>query len=252
MAENVNKTNGLDRMRAAHLGRYPDRAYENDEAMYEDMANDYDSSYAELEGWRSAGKGMAEMYDRDPRTANLINSFRRGEEDPVVTILRLYGDDIREALDNPDMAEKLAAASAEYRARQAEELANSEQFTAEAEANFKTSTETVASWAEKRNISPEQAADVLDKLVTIAENAYKGIYTEESLDAIYNAGNYEQAVSQAASDGEIRGRNSRIKEARRAQQKADGSTVPTLQGSGAAPAQRPPKPKMPDPFGLNG
>ena len=94
-------------------GKYPDREFADDEAVFGQISDDYDQYDKELSGYRDREKQFSDMFSSDPRSVSFLTRWKDGE-DPAVGLVRLFGEDIREAIDDPERQEEMAAANKEY------------------------------------------------------------------------------------------------------------------------------------------
>ena len=88
----------IDRLRK----KYPDKSFEDDEEIYGAISDDYDQYEQELEGYKGREKVLSDMFAADPRSAQFITDMHNGE-DPVVGLVRNFGIEIKDMLDDPDM-----------------------------------------------------------------------------------------------------------------------------------------------------
>lgn len=118
----------LERMR----GKYPDEQFDDDEQLFGRINDDYDQYDSELAGYKEREGKFSDMFLSDPRSARLMMGWKDGD-DPAVALIRLYGDDIKEAIDDPDKQEAIAAANKEYMERVAKEKQYEDEYAANLE-----------------------------------------------------------------------------------------------------------------------
>lgn len=114
----------LERMR----GRYPDEQFDDDEQLFGRINDDYDQYDNELAGYKEREGKFSDMFTSDPRSASLMMSWKDGD-DPAVALIRLYGQDIKDAIDDPDKQEAIAEANKEYMERVAKEKQYEEEYS---------------------------------------------------------------------------------------------------------------------------
>lgn len=231
MAEN----NGVKSRRDQHLDRmrkkYPDKKFEDDEEIFGAISDDYDQYDQELDGYKSREKSLSDMFAADPRSAQFLVDMHKGN-DPVLGLVRNFGVEIKDVLDDPEMQGKIAEANKDYVERVAKEKGLAEEY----ERNMDASLETLRQFQAERGMSDEQIDAVVDLLLNIVHDGVMGKFAPETLDMATKALNYEADVQNASEEGEIAGRNARISEQLRTSQKGDG-TAP-LSGKNNAPAPK--------------
>lgn len=213
--------------------RYPDKHYgddSSDDDIYGAASEAYDADQQELAVHRRDSRSIKEMFERDPRNARFFLAMRDGA-DPDVELMKLYGPEIRDILDNiedPEMQQKLAQAQQEF----LERAAQSRKLQDEYEANLPLSLEALDKAQEEYGISDEERDRAMALLLKIQTDALRGIFAPESMLMALKALNYEQDMAQADAVGEIRGRNAKIDAKLRRQGAGDG--LPVIGGSNTA------------------
>ena len=202
--------------------RYPDMDFSDDEAMFGRISDDYDNYDKDLAGYQEREKAFSDMFTADPRSASFLQSWRNGE-DPVVVLVRSFGTDIKDALDDPERQEAIAAANKEFVDRVAKEKELEEQY----QQNLATSQGTIDELQAQNNLTDEQVDEALLMLVRISADVVQGKFTPEALDMAMKAINHDQDVAVAERAGEVRGRNTKAEEKLR---KPGGDGMPALNG----------------------
>lgn len=234
MAEdNANKSKRditLERLKV----KYPDGNFEDDEAIFSQINDDYDSYDNELATYKEHEKGLADMFSADPRSAAFLTDWRNGE-DPVVGLVRKFGVEIKDVLDDPEMQEKIAEANKEYLDRVAQEKELEETY----QANLAESLETISSIQEEKGYSDEQIDQAFEWLMGVIQDGVIGKFTPEIIDMAMKAQNYDADVAQAEAEGEVRGRNAKIEEKLRTRKAGDGLVA--LEGNNGNTGSRKPQ-----------
>ena len=234
MAEdNANKSKRditLERLKV----KYPDGNFEDDEAIFSHSNDDYDSYDNELATYKEHEKGLADMFSADPRSAAFLTDWRNGE-DPVVGLVRKFGVEIKDVLDDPEMQEKIAEANKEYLDRVAQEKELEETY----QANLAESLETISSIQEEKGYSDEQIDQAFEWLMGVIQDGVIGKFTPEIIDMAMKAQNYDADVAQAEAEGEVRGRNAKIEEKLRTRKAGDGLVA--LEGNNGNTGSRKPQ-----------
>ena len=211
-----NRDKHLSRLRE----RYPDKKFEDDEEIYGAISDDYDQYEQELGGYKEREKTLSDMFAADERSAQFLNDWRNGE-DPVLGLVRTFGIEIKDVLDDPDMQEQIAEANKEY----VERISKSKKLDEEYEQNMDVTLETLRLFQSERGMTDAQIDAVMDILLNIVTDGVMGKFSVETLDMACKAINHDEDVANATEEGEIAGRNSKVVERLRKSNKGDG-TVP--------------------------
>ncbi len=217
----------LERLRK----KYPDKKFEDDEEIYGQISDDYDQYEQDLDGYKSREKTLSDMFAADPRSAQFLADMHNGN-DPYVGLVKNFGMEIQDVLDNPEMQEKLAEANKEY----VERVAKSKQLDEEYEKNMDTTLGTLRKFQEERGMSDEQIDAVANAIIGVVRDGVMGKFSRETLELFVNAINHDADVANAGEEGRVAGRNDKIVEGLRKRDKGDG-TAPLNGKNGGAPGQ---------------
>lgn len=198
--------------------KYPDKEYADDESLFGQANDDYDSYDNELTGYREREKALSDMFASNPQSAAFLTDWRKGE-DPIVGLIRKFGDDFKAALEDPEKLEAIAAANKEY----AERVAENEKFEAEYLKNVYEVTIPMLDAAEQDGLTEEDVNGAMELLYGIVRDGIVGKFTRESLDMALKAIRHDSDVETADREGEIRGRNAKIEERLRRNGRSDGT-----------------------------
>ena len=199
--------------------KYPERNFEDEEEIYGAISEDYDQYEQELNDYKDREKTLSEMFAADPRSAQFLTDMHQGK-DPVLGLVRNFGLEIKDVLDDPDMQDKIAEANKEY----VERIAKSKELDNEYEKNMDTSLETLRTFQIERGLSDEQVDEVVDNLLTVVRDGVMGKFTPATLDMMLKAITHDEDVAAAGEEGEIAGRNAQIVERQRRSAKGDGTS----------------------------
>lgn len=205
-------------------GRYPDKEFADDEAMYGQISDDYDDYDNQLNTYRDHEEKLANMFNSDPRSAQFLSNWQHGE-DPAVALMRMYGEEIRERLDDPEYQEQLAAANKEY----VERVAKSQELEEQYKTNIEETKAAVDQFQQENGLSDEQVDEAMEFLQGIFQDAIVGKFSRESMEMALKAINHDEDVATADADAEVRGRNAKIEERLRKRNDSDG--IASLAGS---------------------
>ena len=229
-AENQANKSKRDMMSERLRSRYPDREFADDESMYGQISDDYDAYDKELSGYKEREQQLVDMFSADPRSAQFLMNWRNGD-DPVVSLVRQFGTDIKEALDDPARLEDIASANKEY----LERVAKEKELEDEYQKNLAESLSYLEKFQSEHGLSDEEVDRVMEHLIGVVKDGVMGKFTAETIDMAMKALNHDADVAAADHDAEVRGRNAQIEERVRRRNQGDG--VPMLGGSNTAVRQ---------------
>lgn len=198
--------------------KYPEKKFEDDEEIYGQISDDYDQYEQEIEGYKGREKQLSDMFAADPRSAQFLVDMHKGE-DPVIGLVRNFGIEVKDVLDDPHMQEKIKEANKDY----LERLAASKKLDEEYESNMDQTLETLRQFQQERGLSDEQVDDVVNALLGIVKDGVMGKFAPETLDMIVKAINHDTDVMNAQEEGNIAGRNAKITEKLRKSEMGDGT-----------------------------
>jgi hypothetical protein len=227
----TNRELAMERMSARH----PDKDFSEDEALYGQYVEELAQSDDEIAKYKEREQAFADMFTADPRAAQFMQNWRNGE-DPAVGLVRQFGMEIKDAIDDPDMQEAMAEANKEFVERVAQEKEYEEMY----KANLAQSLSDLDAIQNEMGLSDEEAENALMFLHTISAEGVMGKFTPANIKMALKAMNHDADVAQAAHEGEVKGRNIKIDEKLRTKKKGDGTVA--LDGKNGAVA---PKRTMP-------
>lgn len=200
--------------------RYPDRNFDDDEAVYGQILEDFADSDTRLAKYEENERALSDMFTADPRSAQFVINWRNGE-DPAVGLVRMFGTEIKDAIDDPEKMEEIAEAQKDFVERVTKEK-EYEQMYKDNLAQTLTNLEKVQT---ELGITDDQAEEAMAFLQTIISDGVLGKFTEESIKMAWKAISHDADVAQAAREGEVKGRNTKIEEKLRTKKKGDGTAV---------------------------
>lgn len=206
----------LERLRS----KYPDQSFDDDEAVFDRIYADYDDYDKGKAMFDEQNSAFEKMFSADPRSARILTDWRKGD-DPAIALVRLYGNEIKEAIDDPEKQEQIAEANREYMERVAKEKEYETLYTDNLAKSLKDMDEIQA----ERGLSDDDMDKAMGWLIGIAKDAMLGKFTTETIDFALKACNHDEDVNNAQAQGEVKGRNSRITEDLRKPKRGDGTAV---------------------------
>lgn len=211
--------------------KYPDANFEDEESLFGQINDDYDNYDSEIATYKQHERELSDMYSADPRSAAFLTNWRQGE-DPVVGLVRQFGVEIKDVLDDPEMQEKIAEANKEYLDRVAQEKELEDMY----QSNLNESLLSISAIQEEKGYTDEQIDQAFDWLVRIIQEGVLGKFSPEVIEMAMKAQNYDNDVAQAEAEGEVKGRNARIEEKLRTRKQGDGTaSLDGKNGSGSVP-----------------
>ena len=212
----TNRELAVERMSARH----PDKDFSQDEVLYGQYVEELAQSDNEIAKYKEREQAFADMFTADPRAAQFMQNWRNGE-DPAVGLVRQFGMEIKDAIDDPDMQEAMAEANKEFVERVAKEKEYEEMY----KANLAQTLSDLDAIQQEMGLSDEDAENALMFLHTIAAEGVMGKFTPDNIRMALKDMNHDADVAQAAHEGEVKGRNIKIDEKLRTKKKGDGTAA---------------------------
>lgn len=98
MAKNAEVKSNRERYMERLKSKYPDKEFADDEAMFGQINDDYDDYDKKLTDYREQEKALTDLFSSNPRSAAFLTDWRKGE-DPIVGLIRKFGDDFKAAVE---------------------------------------------------------------------------------------------------------------------------------------------------------
>ncbi len=221
----------MERIRA----KYPDRSFDDDEAFFGQINDDYDDYDKKLAESQSREEAFSNMFTSNPKSARLMMEWKNGN-DPVASLIRIYGkEDILAAIDDPEKLEAIEQANKDF----ADKVAKNDEYEAQYEKNLPASLKAIEEWAANKGISDDDIDNAVTALSKLCGDFILGKIAPESIEMILKAQNYDADLEQAQMEGEVAGRNAKIEEKFRKGKKGDGTV--TLDGKNGKGSKQPKK-----------
>lgn len=209
-------------------GKYPDKNFEDENELFGAVLDDADGYEEELSRSREVDGRMTSMLSDNPQFAGMLLSALNSEN-PILSLIKEYGDDFRSFLDDPENAEKIAEANKSHIDR----LSKEKELETTYEANLEKSVQVADELEGEGVYSSEQIDEAFAKIFDDAQKALMGEVTREMLEEKLKGLSYDTDVKEAATEGEIKGRNAKIE----AKKKNLKDELPIIEGKGAAAAK---------------
>lgn len=208
-----------------HGKRHEGSKYDDDEALFASINDDYDADQNELGGYRENSKKISSMLAENPAAAAFLTDMMKGGH-PVLALIKQYGDEFMDYFTDPNNAEEIAKAHKEYLDRVAKNKEYEEQYADNME---KVTNPNVDALAEK--VGEEKANDIIAQLEQMAQDIICGKVEQKYIDMFLKADGYDKDIAEAAHVGEVKGRNANIAKNVELRRKGDG--VPSLDSHAA-------------------
>lgn len=210
----------LERMRK----KRPDIA-DDDETLFGAIGEDYDGYEKDLSGYKENADRLISAFNKDPRIAQFIMKLTYNEN-PLGYLIETFGqDELRSALDDPEMAKKLVEKNENYLAKVAKDKELSEQR----QENLKESLDALDEVAKEFNLTEEETDALFDTFLTILDNAIMNKISKDDWTMFFKGSRYDDAIASASEEAEKRGRNAKIEELK-SKTKLPKDMPPTLGG----------------------
>lgn len=253
-ADNQAVKTSRERVRERLTNRYPDRQFVGQDGT--DAQDVMDDSIEELFGeyenreneYNTHSKRLNDLFASDARIGSLFMRWAEGGN-IMEHLIEEFGDEFLDAL----ASEEGKAKFLEAQSRWLDKVNQNKAADEEAQANFQKSIETLNTFQQEHNLTDEEAIAVFDKVHKIGTDMVRGIYEPESFLLAYNAINHDNDVKAARAEGELAGKNAKIKEKMRDGAELKNTLPPSLGGQGSAVPERKPVDKKRtalDVFGL--
>lgn len=186
--------------------KYPDRQFDDDEALFGQISDDYDEYDKQIAGYRENEEALSKMFNASPKAAALTMAFKDG--DPLMKFVEIFGEDMLAAANDPEKKEELAKANNEYVTRVTENKKYEDEYNNNLEATIKN----IEEFEQENGISPEETDNsILPAISQIFKDYLVGKISKETLAMVRNAINHDTDVAAAGEEGLLKGKNTKIR-----------------------------------------
>lgn len=206
----------------------PDLNFDDEEDLYGSINDDYDAYDGELKGYKENEEKLIGAFNKDPRIASMFLAMTKGDN-PLLYLIDNFGqDEIRAALDDPEMKDKLVERQNAYLERQAK----NSKLEEEAKVNIIASLDALEAAKDELGCSDEDADHAFEMFAQIQEDAIVDKVTKETWIMFLKGLSHDVDIENATHEAEIRGRNAKIDKEKKKSTIPDG-IPPQLGGQGA-------------------
>lgn len=221
-----------DNFRGRISKRYPDLNMDDEDAYYDRM----NATMDEYEGYEANSRRLRESMEKSPVMAEMLLAAREQEDfDPVVWMVNNKGLDLQALQDDPEYAEKLAQAHADYLTKNSKGA----EIEAAMQENMPKSVDAVRAKAQELGISDEQAEEIVGKMYQVMDDLVHGIISIEVFESLAKGQTHDADVQAAREEGMAQGLNTKVDDKLRTLEKPQehiaGAQAPVRQ---AAPKKR--------------
>jgi len=210
--------------------KYPDRQYDDDEALFGQAGDDYDEYEKRIGDYAANEAKLEEIFRKDPKNAQWLADMAAGRNPYIVMIENNGLEALTNLMNDPAMRAEVDAADRKY----AERLAREKELQAEYDRNAEESAQTV------EQLNAQYGEEVVDAALGVIDqmtkDAIMGKVTREALEMALKVVRHDVEVENARSEGVLAGKNAKIEEKLRTQQGGDG--LPAMGGSSATPTPK--------------
>ena len=187
--------------------KYPDMDTEDEEGLYGKINDDYDDYDGKLSAVKKNEEDLSKLFSSDPRSAAFLMAWKAGEN-PIYQMIKLFGDDFKEMLNDPEIQDKVSEARSEYLEKQA----NNQKLQDEASKNLDETLSNLDKVQQEGGYSDEEADKVYDILAQILDDGIVNKVSVDTWSMIFKAVNYEKDIQVAAHEAEVKAKNTKIEE----------------------------------------
>lgn len=183
-----------------------------------------------------ANQVIMDVLDAEPVLAKIIQDISMGATFREAIARHIDPEDLVAQQGDPDFE-----AWEKNRTARSEELGKRKEMDEKLAANKEMTMAEIRAFAEEHNMTPEAATDFLGQLDELFTNVYSGLIDRKTLNLLKKAIDADQMVAEAKQEGEIEGRNAKIKETIAPTKVGDG--LPKVAATENPVQEAPPKKK---------
>ena len=206
--------------------------FDNDDELYSAIAEDYDNYDNEIDGYRTNEDMLIKSFEADPKIAQLFIEMAHGEN-PFLYLIENFGDEFREALENPEIKDRIVESHNKYM----EHVARNKKLEEESKANLSGSLDALNEAKAELGCSDDDADKAFAKFQQILDDAIVDKVDKDTWVMFLKGVNHDEDVASAAYEGEVRGRNAKI-DMMKMKRMVPANLPPQIGGQGEMPKQK--------------
>lgn len=217
--------------------RHPELDDSDEEAFYGAVNADYDEDdegREALKKYREDDEKLRDIFQNDPRMANIFLGMARGEN-VLEYLIDNFGQDFLDAINDPEN-EEARQRIAEKQKQWVEKQAASRDLEKQASENLDKALDAFDAVAEETGADDNAKEEAFKKFTEFQQRAIVNDIDEDMWRLFFNGVTHDADVEQAGMEGEVRGRNSKIRERLRGESEKNPMDM-----GGATARQEPPR-----------
>lgn len=219
----------LERMKA----KYPDKDFSDKSLFHSQIVEDFVDGGDRIAKYEEDERALSDMVLADPRAAQILVDMRNGK-DVATSLVRMFGNEIKDAIDDPERLDEMAEAQKDYMDRVAKEKEYEDIY----KGNLEQTLNDIEAVQQEMGLSDEQVDAAMAHLQKIVSDGVMGKFSPESIKMALKAISHDEDVALAAHEGEVKGRNTKIEEKLRKEKKGDGMPTINSKNNNVAQARR--------------
>lgn len=219
----------LERMKA----KYPDKDFSDKSLFHSQIVEDFVDGGDRIAKYEEDERALSDMILADPRAAQILVDMRNGK-DVATSLVRMFGNEIKDAIDDPERLDEMAEAQKDYMDRVAKEKEYEDIY----KGNLEQTLNDIEAVQQEMGLSDEQVDAAMAHLQKIVSDGVMGKFSPESIKMALKAISHDEDVALAAHEGEVKGRNTKIEEKLRKEKKGDGMPTINSKNNNVAQARR--------------
>jgi len=232
----INEAPALPKYRERLRGRYPDVEPQNDQEWDDLAERAYGEDEEKIKNFEDNNKVIEDLLDSDKDLASVVSEMIVNGTPFRAAVVKFFDPESLMAKEGDEDYEYYQK-SAEERKRMGQAF---RERGARKRANEKEAYDNIDKFAEKKAFDAAAKQEFIDFVNNLYNDMGELKLSMQTLEKLYKAMTYDEAVAEAAETAEIDGKNQAI-EAARVKKAAEtaGDGVPALQGGSAPEPQRP-------------
>lgn len=191
-----------DAFRQRISSQNPDLNMDDEDAYYDHMGKTMD----EYEGYKKNSQRLRDSMSKSPAMAEMLLAAREQEDfDPVVWMVEQRGLDLEAAMSDPEYADKIAKARAEYQKRES----NGKALIEDMKSNLPNTLAEQRSALEEAGLG-EQYDDIVGRIFQLADDISHGKWDTQVGVLLAKGGQFDGAVNDAREAGVAEGLQTKV------------------------------------------
>ncbi|MEG1539978.1 MAG: hypothetical protein RR383_08560 [Muribaculaceae bacterium] len=177
---------------------YPDDDFAEEDKFYTGLDKYAEERDNRIKTFQEQNDKLIDAFTKDPKVGELFSQLVDGG-DVLGSLIDVYGNDIKEAINSPEYIDKIKEKVAVAQAIELEQNTNAEKYMA-----------GLDSFMGDKGMSDEEKDSFMQSISDLADNIFLFKFTPEVMEQLYKGLKYEEDIAEAETAGEVRGRNEKI------------------------------------------